>query len=242
MKAVTYKSVRDGILRKMGLDSSLPPLASQAAALADYVQGALDIAWDFYPWPDVTLTQERTPTGTPAHDIAFEQPSLTPIGDFLQIYDNDPEDYAQPFHSLRFSTTDTGATLDADDHTPGTPVFVRFRIPAPLFTSTAYNGTVGYNKGDLVYYELTGDCYVSIFDGFSTLPAPTSAIHWRRQEIPTFLGEYCKAHAYASTLLEDGQFDKANYMFTRAEGILQTEMDKQWLRRGRYHHYTARFQ
>lgn len=239
MKAVTYKSVRDGILRKMGLDSSLPPLASQAAALADYVQGALDIAWDFYPWPDVTLTQERTPTGTPAHDIAFEQPGLTPIGDFLQIYDNDPEDYAQPFHSLRFSTTDTGATLNPDDHTPGTPVFVRFRIPAPLFTSRVYSASTAYLPGDVVYHDSTGDCYLALTA--TTGNAPTSTIHWRRQEIPTYLGEYCKAHAYASTLLEDGQFDKANYMLTRAEGILAEKQDDFWMKRDRYHHYTARF-
>lgn len=240
MKAVTYKSVRDGILRKMGLDSSLPPLASQAAALADYVQGALDIAWDFYPWPDVTLTQERTPTGTPAHDIAFEQPGLTPIGDFVQIYDTDPEDYAHPSNALRYSTTDTGATLDPDDHTPGTPVFVRFRIPAPLFTSRDYSASTAYSPGDVVYHDATGDCFLAL--SATTGNAPTDPAFWRRQEIPAFLSEYCKAHAYASTLLEDGQFDKANYMFTRAEGILAEKQDVFWMKRERYHHYTARFQ
>jgi hypothetical protein len=239
MKAASFKSVRDGILRKMGLDSSLPPLASQAAALADYVQGALDMAWPHYPWPDVTLVEERTPTGSPAHEIDFDQPNETPIGDFLQIFDNDPEDYAQSSNSLRFSATTTGVTLDSDDHTPGTPVFVRFRIPLPLFSSREYSASTAYLPGDVVYHDPTGDCYLALAS--TTGNDPTDPAFWRRQLIPTYLAEFCKAHAYASTLLEDGQFDKANYMLARAEGILAEKQDDFWMKRDRYHHYTARF-
>jgi len=31
-------------------------------------------------------------------------------------------------------------------------------------------------------------------------------------------------------------------MFTRAEGILAEKQDDFWMKRERYHHYTARFQ
>jgi len=41
---------------------------------------------------------------------------------------------------------------------------------------------------------------------------------------------------------QDGQMDKANYQFSRAEGILQQRMDDAWLRRGEVRRYSASFQ
>jgi hypothetical protein len=64
VKSVPYTSIRDGILRRMGIDSSQPLIPSQAAALVEYTTAALDEAWDHFDWPEIYLTEERTPNGS----------------------------------------------------------------------------------------------------------------------------------------------------------------------------------
>lgn len=237
MKAVTYKSLRDGVISRMGLDASLTPLTSQSAALAEYLQSALDSMWDFYPWPDVTLTEQRTPA---THTIDAEQPGETVIGEFLEIYDNNPDDDSQPSNNLPYTSTGTAAVLSSDFHVPDAPVWVRFRVPAPVFTSAVYSAVTAYAPGDVVYHESTGDCYLCT--AASTGNAPTNSSFWRRQLIPAYLGEPAKLHALAETQQEDGQYDKANYLFARSRGLLEDRQDDFWMKRDRYHHFTARFQ
>ena len=239
MKTTTYKTVRNGILRRMGIDAAQPIISSQAAALADYVTNALDTAWSFFPWPNITVVEQRTPTGSPAKFISYDQPAATPIGDFLQILDVDPSDYTTLPVSYSFTTTSTGATITDSEYTAATPVFVRFRTPAPQFTATSYDPATTYAPGELVYYDTTGDCYLSILA--TTGNAPTSTTHWRRQEIPYFLSDYAQTAAHAETLLEDGQYDKGSAQLTRAQGILETKQDEFWMKRDIHHHYTAKF-
>ena len=64
MKTVPYTSIRDGILRRMGIDAAQPLIPSQSEALVEYTTAALDEAWDFFDWPEIYLTEERTPNGS----------------------------------------------------------------------------------------------------------------------------------------------------------------------------------
>jgi len=237
MKSTPYKIVRDGVLTRMGIDASLTPLTSQSAALAEYLQSALDSMWEFYPWPDVTLTEQRTPA---LHTIDAEQPGETVIGDFLEIYDNNPDDDSQLSNNLPFTLTGSAAVLSSDWHVPNTPVWVRFRIPTPVFTSADYSAATAYAPGDVVYHDPTGDCYLCT--AATTGNAPTNSSFWRRQLIPAYLGEAAKLHALAETQQEDGQYDKANFLFARSRGLLEEKQDDFWMKRDRYHHFTARFQ
>ena len=239
MKTVSYKSLRDGVIRRMGLDASLTPLDSQSAAIAEYLQSALEAGWDFYPWPDITLTEQRTPTGTPATTISATQPGETVIGEFLQILSENPDDDTVIPMSYDFHATGTEAVIDTAKYSAGEPVWVRFRIPIPQFSSTEYSASTAYAPGDVVYHPASGDCYLCT--AASTGNAPTNASFWRRQQVPDYLGEYAKLYALAETLQEDGQYDKAAYQFTRSRGILEDRQDDFWMKRDRYHHYTARF-
>lgn len=238
MKPTTYKSLRDGVIRRMGLDASLTQLSSQSAALAEYLQSALDSMWDFYPWPDVTLTEQRTPS---THTIHFDQPGQTPIADVLDITDADPDDDSVMANSLPFSqsTALSLVLISADWHVPGTPVWVRFRIPSPLFTSTDYSASTTYAPGDVVYHDSTGDCYLCT--AATTGNLPTDPAFWRRQSIPPYLAEPAKLHALAETQQEDGQYDKANFLFARSKALLEDRQDDFWMKRDRYHHYSAKF-
>jgi hypothetical protein len=91
-----------------------------------------------------------------------------------------------------------------------------------------------------VFYNTTGDCYIARQSTAGNLP--TDSEYWRRYRIPAFLADYLKFYALAETLSEDGQMDKANYQFARAEGILQQRMDDAWLRKGEVRRYSASFQ
>lgn len=236
MKAATYASIRDGVFRRMGLDASQTPLPSQAAAIADYASEALDVSWTFHPWPDVTLIEERTPV---AHTLTLEVPGEHPIGHILQIYDSDPTSRTTHTTLLEFDQGDTTATITDSAHTADSPVWVRFRLPVPIFTSTAYDAATTYAPGDLVFYAPTGDCYLCITATTGNLP--TSTTHWRRQEIPAYLADHARTYAHAMTLEEDGQYDKAAYQRTRAEGQLVARMDEYWLAAAKTHHYSATF-
>jgi hypothetical protein len=233
VKTVTFQKLIDAISARAGIDPEIPENAMRGALLADYLEDALEHAWGFYEWEDITLTQQRPPA---THTITLITASATPIGEVLKVYDADPST-TEYIAQYPFSTTDT--TLVLDDHSAHTPVWVKFRLPAPAFTIAPYEPTRAYAVGDTVLHST--DCYRAF--AATTGNAPTSTAHWKKQEIPAFLGEYAKTAVLAEIALQSpGLEQRGEYLSTRAEGILQTEMDKQWLRRGRYHHYTARFQ
>lgn len=238
MKAVTYKSLRDGVLRRMGLDAAQPVMDSQASALADYLAEAVDVAWSFYVWPDVTLTEQRTPA---IHTLTLEEAApANPIGRILHIYDEHPGSDSSYAKELDFTQGDTTAEITDDSHADSVPVWVRFRLPAPQFTSEAYNAATTYAPGDLVYHAPTSDCYLCL--AATTGNAPTSTAYWRRQQVPAYLADHARTYAHAMTLEEDGQYDKAAYQRARAEGQLVARMDEFWLQASKVHHFSARFQ
>jgi len=235
MRAVPFQKLIDAITARAGIDPALPEDSLRGALLADYLEDALEYAWGFYEWEDVTLTESRTPA---THTITLITATANPIGEVLAVYDSDPADPSSPAVELTFTTTDTTLVLDADSHTANTPVFVKFRLPAPAFTIAAYETTRAYAPGDVVLFG--PDCYRAFAS--TTGNAPTSTAHWKKQEIPHYLGEYAKTSVLAEiALAAPGLEQRGDYLSRRAEGQLMSEMDKQWFRRGRHHHYTAKF-
>jgi hypothetical protein len=319
MKATPYRTVRDGVISRMGIDPAQPLMASQATALAEYLTTAAATAWTFFDWPEVYLTEARTPAGdgfqtgvytyesdyvgttsyigravqgsqfsdpvwrikrvtttaagdllnidtaanvawddrttatyieTSANEAAEDEfpyiplvaQGLKPIGTVLKIYDRNPHECgSQPLtKTFCHVVTDDRILITDTSYTAGEPVWVEFSLPQPRFTATAFNSSTAYAAGDLVYYNTTGDCYEAIADTTGNLP--TNEEFWLRHRIPAFLADYLKFYALAETLSEDGQMDKANYQFARAEGILQQRMDDAWLRKGEVRRYSASFQ
>lgn len=319
MKATPYRTVRDGVISRMGIDPAQPLMASQASALAEYLTTAAATAWTFFDWPDIYLTESRTPVGDgfqtgvytyeadyvgttsyigralqgsafaepvwrikritttaegelinidTAEDVAWDDRTIATyietsaneaaedefpfipliltgfnsIGAVLKIYDRNPHECgSQPFtKTYCHVVTDDRILITDTSYTAGDPVWVEFTLPQPKFTSTAFNASTAYLPGDLVYYNTTGDCYEAITATTGNLP--TNDEFWLRHRIPAFLADYLKFYALAETLSEDGQMDKANYQFARAEGILQQRMDDAWLRKGEVRRWSASFQ
>jgi hypothetical protein len=314
MKITPYRTIRDGVISRMGIDPAQPLMASQASALAEYLTTAAATAWTFFDWPETTYTEKRAVVGngfaeggyTYEHDyqgttsyigralqgsefsdpvwrikrvstttsgevsnidtalnvawndrttatyvedsgneapedalpyIPMIQIGQTPIRNVIAVYAGKPSEYALT-QKLEFVITDKNIVIIDENYVSG-PVYVEFSIPQPRFTSTAFSASTAYVEGDLVYYNTTGDCYEALQDTTGNLPANEE--FWLRHRIPSFLADYLKFYALAETLSEDGQMDKANYQFTRAEGILQQRMDDAWLRKGEIRRYSAQF-
>jgi len=311
MRTTSYKSIRDGVISRMGIDPAQTLMDSQATALAEYLTTAAATSWTFFDWPEIYLTEERTPNGSawfatgyvylsevvgtvaffgraPANSettdllwrvkkittnnngdvlsvetavnvawdsrasatyavstnndaeipyILFDQDNLSPIGEIMAIWDADPTSgvYARKVRYLL--NEDRVLLIDATSETGN--VWVQFLLPQPRFTTDEYSAGAAYSAGDVVYYNTTGDCYVARKATTGNLPSDSE--YWRRYRIPSFLSDYLKWYALAETLSEDGQMDKANFQFARAEGILQQRMDDAWLRKGEVRTWTARF-
>lgn len=311
MRTTSYKSIRDGVISRMGIDPAQTLMDSQATALAEYLTTAAATSWTFFDWPEIYLTEERTPNGSawfatgyvylsevvgtiaffgraPANSettdlvwrvkkittnnngdvlsvetavnvawddrasatyavstnndaeipyILLDQDNLSPIGEIMAIWDADPTSgvYARKVRYLL--NEDRVLLIDATSETGN--VWVQFLLPQPRFTTDEYSAGAAYSAGDVVYYNTTGDCYVARKATTGNLPSDSE--YWRRYRIPSFLSDYLKWYALAETLSEDGQMDKANFQFARAEGILQQRMDDAWLRKGEVRTWTARF-
>ena len=315
MKITPYRTIRDGVIQRMGIDPAQSLLPSQGSAIAEYATSAAAMAWGFFDWPEITHTEQRIVLGTgfaeggytyeadyqgttsyigravqgslfseavwrikrvlttasgevqnidTAINVAWDsrtsatyvedsgneaagdalpyiplfQSGSTPIGAVTAVYAEKPSDYAIT-QKLQFVTTEDNIVIIDEAYTSG-PVYVEFALPVPRFTSTAFSATEAYSKSDLVYYNTTGDCYEALQNTTSNLP--TNADFWLRHRIPTFLADYIKFFAIAETLAEDGQYDKSQFQFLRAEGVLMHRMDDAWLRKGQVRTYSATFQ
>jgi len=208
----------------MGLDAAQPVLGSQAAALADYIETSLSDVWALYDWPDVTLTESRTPVGS---DITYRVAGENTIGQILRITDFLPSS-TRLVQTFSFADNDDSATITDARYTADTEVQVKFRRPEPRLTSTAFAAGTAYSPGDVVYYEATGDCYLCI--AATTGNLPTSTTHWERQSIPSIFSAYIRAAAFAHTLEEDGQYDKAAFQLQKAEAEIVKTHDDIFLR------------
>lgn len=313
MKATPYKTVRDGVLTRMGIDPAQPLLPSQGSALAEYLTSAAAYVWNFDEWPQITHTEQRIVLGSGFTEGAYTyesdyQGTLSYIGrapqgslfsepvwrikrvtttadgqvlnidtamnvswdsrttaTYIEDSSNDPSDiipyfplfsagklpigevlaiYSDAPSETRLTETyDFVTTADTvfitDQSYSGGPVYVKFQLPVPKFTSTAYNAATPYAAEDLVYHAPTGDCYEAL--QATTGNAPTNEEYWLRHRIPAFIADYLKTAALADTLAEDGQMDKSQYQLLRAEGLLLKLRDDIWLRNGAVRHYSAKF-
>lgn len=59
MRTVTFKSVLHGVASSLGLDPATNFTSSQAESLTRYINKHLRRGWEIYPWPELTIREER---------------------------------------------------------------------------------------------------------------------------------------------------------------------------------------
>ena len=191
MKTVTVSSIITNAASRAGLDgSSIDNLPTTTKTImVDNLSSHLRDAWEFYDWPDLTRTEERTTQTGVDEDIYLDlaqagSPTPTVIGDVFAVYQDNPNTHAAP-REISFSLDLDKIRLPSD--CPDT-VYVKFRLPSPDIS-----------------------------------PVLATAL---AQTVPQILADYLKFSLTGDLLTEDGQLDKAQVMYGRAELSLVKETEK----------------
>jgi hypothetical protein len=207
------------------------PLRPDYDAAVTYAAG--DEVWD--PATDAYYEAIATTTGNAPTDLNFwaempgveawldlQEPGRAPVGELLQVWSSDPlagrgaREYDFVLQGERAHIVGRGSPL--------VPWIVYTRRP-PKFTAREWSASVSYVADSEVFLPATGECYVALVANSGVNPATDSAV-WERQEMPHILSEWAKAAAYADTLREDGQWEKAEVAERKALRLLDQEFDK----------------
>jgi hypothetical protein len=201
MKTVTVQSIVTNAASRAGLDGSsidnLP--VTTKTIMVDNLGMHLRDAWEFYDWPDLTRTEERTTQTGTDEDIYLDlaQPGETEIGDVFAVFQDNPNTHAAP-REIHFSLDLDKIRLPSD--CPDT-IYVRFRLPSP---------------------------------DISTVLATALA-----QTVPQILADYLKFSLSGDLQTEDGQLEKAQVMYQRAELSLVKETEKFTFQQKQVRRWTA---
>jgi hypothetical protein len=201
MKTVTVQSIIQNAASRAGLDgSSIDSLPTTTKTImVDNLGMHLRDAWEFYDWPDLTRTEERTTQTGVDEDIYIDlaQASETEIGDVFAVYQDNPNTHAAPAKSPSASTSTKSA------------------CPATAPTPSTSNS--GCHRHDIS-------------------PVLATAL---AQTVPQILADYCKFSLTGDLLTEDGQLDKAQVMYGRAELSLVKETEKFTFQQRQVRRWTA---
>jgi hypothetical protein len=201
MRTVTVSSIVTNAASRAGLDgSSIDSLPTTTKTImVDNLGSHLRDAWEFYDWPDLCRTEERTVQTGVDEDIYIDlaQASETEIGDVFSVYQDNPHTHAAP-REISFSLDLDKIRLPSD--CPDT-IYVKFRLPPTVI---------------------------------STVLATALA-----QTVPQILADYCKFSLTGDLLTEDGQLDKAQVMYGRAELSLVKETEKFTFQQRQVRRWTA---
>jgi hypothetical protein len=100
MRTVTVSSIVTNAASRAGLDgSSIDSLPTTTKTImVDNLGSHLRDAWEFYDWPDLCRTEERTVQTGVDEDIYIDlaQASETEIGDVFSVYQDNPHTHAAP--------------------------------------------------------------------------------------------------------------------------------------------------
>jgi hypothetical protein len=201
MKTVTVQSIVTNAASRAGLDgSSIENLPTTTKTImVDNLASHLRDAWEFFDWPDLTRTEERTTQTGVDEDIYLDlaQVGETEIGDVFAVYQDNPNTHAAP-REIHFSLDLDKIRLPSD--CPDT-IYVRFRLPSP---------------------------------DISTVLATALA-----QTVPQILADYLKFSLSGDLQTEDGQLEKAQVMYQRAELSLVKETEKFTFQQRQVRRWTA---
>ncbi len=210
MKTVTVSSIITNAASRAGLDgSSIDNLPTTTKSImVDNLASHLRDAWEFFDWPDLCRTEERTVQTGVDEDIYLDlaQAGETEIGDVFSVYQDNPNTHAAP-REIHFSLDLDKIRLPSD--CPDT-VYVRFRL-TPAAEPRDPNGLV-------------------------VSPVLATALD---QTVPQILADYLKFSLTGDLLTEDGQLDKAQVMYQRAELSLVKETEKFTLQQRQVRRWTA---
>lgn len=148
------------------------------------------------------------------YNIDFISTGQTTIGEVLGVWSKDPDKHADAV-PIGFHLTPTALVCDRLAVRP--LVYVRFRLPAPKFSTTAWASGTVYNAGDVVFSG--ADCWLALNSNTNSTPT-SSNLQWRVQTLPALLENSVKMAAKGEWLLSEDQDEKGSAVLTVAGDLL----------------------
>ena len=157
MRTISFRNVLEAVCGLIGHPFDTTGSA-QITAMVPFLNLKMQEAWSFGPWPEWTLTEERTPVD---YLIDREQSEETKIGMVFGVYEKDPRKYKN-VKEVAFTEGQDGIWLP--ESTLAT-VWVQFQKPAPLFSAATWTAGKSYQRYDVAFYPGTEDVSLFLFRG-----------------------------------------------------------------------------
>ncbi|XHR29900.1 MAG: hypothetical protein ACFUZC_04965 [Chthoniobacteraceae bacterium] len=202
-----------------------PETAAYYESLADGNQGN-----------PVTDTEHWAQTTTLERAVLLDQPGKTPIGDVLEAWIDNPSRTTSP-RSIEYWISNSGIQFG-----PKAPnvVYIQYRLRAPEWTATPWKTTLTYAAGEVRYFATTGECYKATAATTTGESPATTPAKWELQPMLAIFAPYVVLAAFADTLDEDGQTDKALGVRNVASGRLSSAMDRINVQQRQTAHFSVR--
>lgn len=260
MRTVTFTSVLNGVLSRMGLDPSIAPATNTLTAFSDYISSSVRTCWEMYPWPEMTVVEARQfyPDWSSANSYA---PGDVVLGSDKVYY------YCLVANSNSNPTANATNWQTASSYYSGTGSGILYAIGLDQPGETAIGEVLGVYTADprvnrytpSIPWTLTSDgVTVAMFAAVTSIPSTIYVQFTKRPStyssadyvapggtdtrlatVPYILAEAVKHGALAMALREDGQFEKATVMDQLGQGYLQVEWDKIEMKQGQQGRFGA---
>ena len=135
--------------------------------------------------------------------IEFDQVCRRRIGEVLEIFADNPAAVKCP-RTLAHEPSENG--IKVYDACGFLTVFVRYLTPVEKFTTMPYIPTRTYLRGDVVYVDEVGECFMALQVALNQDPV-TATAYWRQCLFPEVLSEYVILGTVADTQRDAGGQD-----------------------------------
>lgn len=260
MRTVTFKSVIDGALARMGLDPLVTPSSNTLAAFTEYANSSVRIAWEMYPWPEAVRFESRQfyPSWSSSASYSANDVVMGSDGSYY---------YAKQASAAQDPVADTSDTYwaPASAYTSTTGSGILYAISLDQILSGVVKTPIGEVLGVFqsdprtnrystpVNWMLTNDGIVVGQNGITVSSIPstvwvqfcvrpstyTTASYTNGDTVPYVIAEAVKHLICGAAQREDGQFEKASAMEQLAESCLQVEWDKIEMKQGQQGRFGA---
>jgi len=260
MRTVTFKSVIDGALARIGLDPTIAPASNTLAAFTEYANSAVRAAWEIYPWPDFVRFEQRQfyPNWVSATTYATGDVVMGSDGSYYQAVaastGQDPVADAAHTYWIGVSNSPNSSgisvlyAISLDQVLGGTtmtPIGEVLQVFSADPRVNRYAPRINWwltSEGIIVGQNSTAISAVpnKVWVEFTIRPTIYSTSSYTNGDtVPYVLSEAIKFGICADAQREDGQFDKAAAHEQLATVCLQTEWDKLEMKQGQQGRFSA---
>lgn len=234
-RTVSFSSVLNAAMRRQGLQPDTVPAHTQEA-FAGYMSERAREAWRSYDWPNAVVLEQRNVTVDVnlGNFIPLDEEGQRPIDIVLGVWLTNPRVTCNPCE-VRWHLTENGVQFFPQTNAPAS-VWIEYVMPPPKFTTTEWSGTPTYQRGDVVYVQARGECFMALQTITNAAPpaAGDADGNWTRQLLIEEIERFVQRAATADGWSEEGQTALADEELTKAYKALEDEKYDVEMRMGRY--------